>query len=285
MEILLDCVPCLLKQALEASRFATDDERLQELIINDSLEILNEYKSYKTSPELARDIHRTVKLRTGINDPYEKVKDKDLKAAKAVYPILKEFIATSDNKLYWALKTSATGNNLDSAIYGDVDVDKCVKQELQRSFAIDDSEIFKSKLATATNILIIGDNTGETVFDKVLIETLPDVTITYAVRDMPIINDATIEEAILSELDQVATIISSGCNAPGLILDECSEEFLSVYMQADIIISKGQGNFEALSEKGNIFFLLKAKCPMIARRLDVELNDYVLKYKERGQND
>lgn len=137
----------------------------------------------------------------------------------------------------------------------------------------------KKKLENALNILIIGDNTGETIFDKVMIESFPKVKITYAVRHEAIINDVTIKEAVASGLDKISNIVSTGCSAPGTILDECSEEFIDIYYNSDIIISKGQGNYEALSEeKGNIFFLLKAKCPMISNKLNVNLNDYVFKY-------
>jgi len=202
MQILLDCIPCMLKQALEASRLATNNVKIQEEIIKESLEILSDYKSYRTSPELARAIH-----------------------------------------------------------------------------------LFQKKLTKAKTILIIGDNTGETIFDKVLIENIPEIEVTYALRSEPIINDATMEDAVASGLDKVADLISSGCNAPGLILEECSAEFLAVYNNAEIIISKGQGNYEALSEEKNIFFLLKAKCPMIAGRLNVKLNEYILKYSEGEKND
>lgn len=285
MQILLDCIPCMLKQALEASRLATNNVKIQEIIIKESLEILSDYKSYRTSPELARAIHQSIKTNTGIYDPYAKVKEKDLAAAKSVYSSIKEFLISKQNQLYWALKIAATGNNIDAAIYGNINIADCIKSELKKEFSISDIDLFQKKLSKANSILIIGDNTGETIFDKVLIENIPEIEVTYALRSEPIINDATMEDAIASGLDKVANLISSGCNAPGLILKECSAEFLTVYNNADIIISKGQGNYEALSEEKNIFFLLKAKCPMIAGRLNVNLNDYIFKYSEEEKID
>lgn len=284
MEILLDCIPCMLKQALSGSRLATDNVEIQEDIMKDSIEILSGYKSYETAPELARAIHQCIKERTGITDPYEMIKKRDLHAAKKVYKYLKEFLLSKDNQLYWALKIAATGNNIDAAINENVDVYECIKTELSREFSINDLDVFEEKLGTAKNILIIGDNTGETIFDKVLIECLPKVKFTYAVRSAPMINDVTMEDALSSELNHVSTLISSGCNAPGLLLKECSAEFLKIYNQADLIISKGQGNYEALSEEKDLFFLLKAKCSMIAGRLNVNLNEYVLKYS-KGEED
>jgi uncharacterized protein with ATP-grasp and redox domains len=156
---------------------------------------------------------------------------------------------------------------------------ECIQEELEKECAICDFDVFGNKLKTAQRLLIIGDNAGETVFDRVLAEYLSPLDITYAVRSEPIINDATMKDAYASGLSDYTKIISTGCGAPGAILEDCGNEFLNVLETADIIISKGQGNFEALSECGKpVFFLLKAKCPMISEKLGVGLNEYVFKY-------
>ncbi|SFS05347.1 damage-control phosphatase ARMT1 family protein [Anaeromicropila populeti] len=280
MELFLDCLPCMLKQVLEAARMATEDTQLQAQIMERSIEILKEYRQYKNAPDLARVIHHYIKETTNVTDPYKKRKEIDLAMAENCYPLLKESLSKQEDKMYWALKIAAVGNNIDAAIYNSINMEQCVHQELAKEFAICDLDLLNKKLKTAKSILILGDNTGETIFDKVLIEQLTSYEIVYAVRSNPIINDVTLEDAYNSGLMKVSYVISSGCDAPGTILEYCSEEFIRIYQKADIIISKGQGNFETLSESGNnIFFLLKVKCPMIARRLDVELNQYVLKYK------
>ena len=223
-------------------------------------------------------MHQIVKKYTGIKDPYKAVKEKNISAAKEIYPLLKHFLYKKKERLYWALKIAATGNIIDSAIYSDIDLQNCIGQELEKEFSICDIEKLESKLKHAKNLLIIGDNAGETVFDRVLIEDLLRLDITYAVRSEPIINDATIEDARASGLDCSTRLISSGCNAPGMILDECSEEFLNIFNNADVIISKGQGNYETLSDqKREIFFLLKAKCPVISSKLGINVNEYVFK--------
>ncbi|MDD3169264.1 MAG: ARMT1-like domain-containing protein [Eubacteriales bacterium] len=276
MKIFLDCLPCMLKQVLEASRLVTDKPELQETIMEESIKILSDYKKFHYSPEIVSNMHNVVKQLTGEKDPYRLVKERDISAAKEAYPVLIQFLEQNQNSLYWALKIAATGNIIDSAIYQNLDLQGCIEEELSKEFKICDIQIFKEEITTARKILIIGDNAGETVFDKVLLSTFSHLDITYAVRSEPIINDATFQDAISSGLNEYAQIISTGCNAPGAVLDQCSKEFLDVFHQADIIISKGQGNFEALSECGrSLFFLLKAKCPVIANKLNVDLNDYV----------
>jgi len=154
-----------------------------------------------------------------------------------------------------------------------------VEKSSKKSF---DYQEFKYALNNAESILYLGDNTGEIVFDKLLIEELsnmlPDVKITYVVRDKPVINDALMEDAVSCGLDKIVDVISSGCDAPGTILDLCSKEFLKLYESAELIISKGQGNFETLAdEKRPIFFLFKVKCPVIANHTGFNLGDIVLK--------
>ncbi|NLD05722.1 MAG: DUF89 family protein [Synergistaceae bacterium] len=283
MDIFLDCLPCVLKQVLEASRMATDKPALQEKIIEESLKILQNYKKYESSPDIVKNMHQAVKSLSGVSDPYKAVKERDIKAAKAAYPFLQKFVNNKQNKLYWALKTAATGNIIDSALYNTMNFEASLEDELAKEFSVCSIDIFTEKLKSAKNILIIGDNAGETVFDRILIEHLAGHGITYAVRSEPIINDATLQDALDSGLGSCAKIISTGCGAPGAILDQCSIEFLSVFDKSDIVISKGQGNLEALSDCSRpLFFLLKAKCQMIADKLGVTLNDYVFKFQKTG---
>lgn len=153
--------------------------------------------------------------------------------------------------------------------------------KLAKLFALCDVRIFDQQLETARSLLIIGDNAGETVFDRVLIEKLSYLSITYAVRSAPIINDATIDDVHSSGLDQSVHIISTGCDVPGVILGECSKSFLDIFYNANIAISKGQGNYETLSDCDRpICFLLKAKCPVLSKLLGVDLQDYVFKYSD-----
>ncbi|NLJ99993.1 MAG: DUF89 family protein [Clostridia bacterium] len=283
MDIKLDCLPCTLRQALEASRLSTDSTAHHAKIMDETVDVLRRYKTFKNPPEIAREIHRIVKKITGNQDPYGKIKQKDLSTALGLYPKLKEFIGNKEDQLYWALRASAVGNTLDSAIYMDYDLEKNMYEELLKPFVIYDIISFEEKLATAKKLLVIGDNTGETVFDRLLLRQFPSLDITYAVRSAPIINDATVEDAKASGLGRYAAIKSTGCNAPGVLLNECNKEFLDIYYNSDIVISKGQGNYETLWDSNcgrGIYFLLKVKCTVLSQIMGIDLGQYVFKYRE-----
>lgn len=279
MEIFLDCLPCTLKQVLEASRMTTEDPEIHRSIIEDCLKIISDYKRYGCSPDMCRAMHRSVKTRTGVNDPYAAEKKKDIEAALKALPRIRHFLSGKRNELYWVLKTAAAGNIIDSGVYSSINIEECINNELEKEFGACDLARFEEKLKTAKTLLIVGDNAGETVFDRVMAEYFTGLDITYAVRSEPILNDATAFDAIESGLGECTRIIETGCTMPGTVLEECSGEFLDRFNSADVVISKGQGNFETLSEcKRDIFFLLKAKCAIIAKILNVGLYDYVFKY-------
>ncbi len=286
MEIHLDCLSCTLRQALEASRMSTEDTGLQAKIMDEVLALLGRYRSFKNPPAIAREIHRIIKSRTGVIDPYREIKQRDLQVALSLYPALKRSVEGGEDPLYRALKAAAIGNALDSAICVDYDIEQGIEEELEKPLAISDLLLFKEGLATAKTLLVIGDNSGETVFDRLFLEQLPnDLFVTYAVRSAPIINDATMEDARASGLEEQSEIISSGCDSPGILLTECSERFLEVFSNSDLVISKGQGNYETLYDdpvrNRGVYFLLKVKCPVLSDLIDVDLNEYVFKYSGR----
>ncbi len=279
MEIYLDCLPCVMRQVLEASRMSTDNAEHQQKIMEEGMRLLSEYKKYTCSPDIVRDMHQIVMRITGVQDPYRKIKDRDIATALKLYPFLVDFLKSKDDKLYWLLKIAATGNILDSALFSNNDVESTIEKELNMEFAICDIAAFREKLRLARTLLIIGDNAGETVFDRVFTEQFPHLDIYYAVRSSPVINDATIDDAYASGIGESVKIISCGCDTPGVMLDRCSAEFMDLLDKADIVLSKGQGNFESLSDSGReIFYLLKAKCPVIADNIGVSLFDYVFKH-------
>ena len=279
MKLFLDCLPCMLRQILEASYMVTDDENIHENIMDEAIKTLLNYKNYKTAPELGHAMHSIVKKHTGINDPYKEIKDRDIAGALKIEPLVRKYVDKENDYLLSALRISATGNVMDSAMNKDLDIESCYLNEIKKPFAISNIDAFKEDLSKGKKVLIIGDNAGEVVFDKILVEHLSLThEVIYAVRDKPIINDATIEDALKTGIQNHSTLISTGCGVPGAVLELCSQDFKKIYTESDIVISKGQGNFEALSSTNRtIYFLLKAKCHKIASALDVNVNDYVFK--------
>ncbi len=281
MKLFIDCLPCMLRQVLEAARMATTDEVMQEQIMNEAVQVLSGHKFYNCAPKLGEAMHAVVKRHSGVTDPYAEIKSRDIAEALRLEPLIRRFAFSGDDFLLQALKVSATGNVMDSALYNDLDIEACLNAELEKGFRVCDWDAFQKDIKMAKKILIIGDNAGEAVFDKVLAQYLSvGHEVIYAVRDEAIINDITTDEAAKTGIADHVTIISTGCGAPGAVLESCSKEFRTVFDNADIVISKGQGNFEALSDTSRtVYFLLKAKCPRIAKALGVDVNEYVFRKK------
>lgn len=276
MKSYLDCYPCFFTQAIRTSRMITSDEKKIWQILNEVSLSLPEIHFGATPPEIGREVYRIISKRTGIKDPYRKIKEKCTRQALSLCPELKKLINSSEDRLMTAIRISIAGNIIDFGANFDFDLKKDVGTILSQDFSINHYREFCEALDKARKILYLADNAGETVFDRFLIEEINKPVI-YVVRAHPIINDATREDALLAGIDKVAEIVSSGCDAPGNILKFCSDEFLKVYRSADLIISKGQGNYEGLSDEDRpIFFLLKAKCHVIARDIGIDEGSIVL---------
>jgi uncharacterized protein with ATP-grasp and redox domains len=277
MRTYLDCLPCFLSQALRAARIATDDEALIKRVLDEVGMMLTDIPLESTPPESGRRVYRKVAEITGTRDPFRGLKDESTRQALALYPLLKDRVQASSDRLEAAIRIAIAGNVIDFGPNRAFDLEREIDTTLEKDPAIWDYPAFRNALSRAHEILYIGDNAGECVFDRILIEELNKPVI-YVVRDVPVINDATYEDAVQAGIDQVAAIVSSGTDAPGTILHTCSSEFLNLYNQAEFTISKGQGNYEALSsEPRPIFFLLKAKCRVIADDIGVQEGDIVLK--------
>ena len=282
MKTYVDCIPCFLRQALEAARATTDDENIHRQVLNSVASLIPTLSLNITPPEVGQQVYRIVGDITGNKDPFRKMKGQANQLALSLYPRLKKAVADSDDPLLTACKLAIAGNSIDlgpGPSYGDLNC--IVEAALASPLSIDDYHEFRDSVNNRQRILYLGDNAGEIVFDRILIEELRQIKaldIDFVVREKPIINDATLSDAISVGMDKVARIISSGSDAPGTILSQCSPQMLTLYHSADIIIAKGQGNYESLNgEQKNIFFFLKAKCPLVARLLGVSVGDTILK--------
>ncbi len=277
MRTYLDCYPCFLRQALDAARMTGADDARQRAVMERVLDALRQVEPGATPPEIGDRVHRIVRQMSGNGDPYREAKTESTRRALALYPRLKEMVQEADDPLDVAVRLSIAGNIMDAARFQECDLWGTVERVLAQPFAVDDGAAFREALAGADQVLYLGDNAGETVFDRVLIETLTAPVI-YAVKGGPTLNDATRQDALAAGLDGVAEIVSTGSDAPGTILSRCSEEFRRRYERAGLIIAKGQANYETLSEEGpRLFFLLQVKCPVIARDAGVPVGSIVLK--------
>ncbi len=285
MKTYVDCLPCLLNQALRAARAATDDEEIHRQVINAVAELIPSFPLDLSPPEIAQQAYRVINRITGVNDPYHKAKDEANNAVISFYPQMQKLVQQSTDSLFTACKLAIAGNSIDLGPkfdYGGIDT---LIGSIANSIplAINDYGKLLSDLKNCRRLLYLGDNAGEIVFDRLLLEEIKrysQTEIYFVVRGKPVINDATMEDALSVEIDKLATVISNGTDAPATIISQCSDEILQLYKSADIIISKGQGNYESMDEEGgNIFFLLRAKCSLIAKSLGVDIGDYILKNK------
>ena len=266
-----------MNQALRAGRIATNDEKKIKKLLDEVGMLIQQIPMENTPPETGEIIYRKISEITGNKDPYKNIKAKNISHALNLYPSLKEKVEKSDDRLLTAIRIAIAGNIIDLGVNKEFDLVNDVEKILHQKFAICDYDFFKQELNKAKEILYIGDNSGEAVFDKILIEELRK-PVTFAVREIPIINDITRKEAEQIGIDKIAKVISSGTTAPGTILDLCNDNFIRKFKNADMIISKGQGNYEGLSGiDRSIFFLLKIKCLVIARNIGVKENNIVLK--------
>jgi len=237
---------------------------------------------------IGRKVDKIVRVVTGIDDPHKEAKKKHNDLALSLYSKLSAMTSDSENPLFTAVKLAIAGNIIDLGALSEFDLDKTIREVMNKGFAIDDFKTLKHKLHDAKSMLYIADNAGEIVFDKLLIETMMTISklqqVTFVVKGGPIINDATLKDAhdvSLTNLPNIKFFTVSN-EAPGTGPDRDSPEFLEMLKTADLNIAKGHGNYEALSEQQNIFFLLMAKCPVVAGDLGVHIGDMVLKWSDRS---
>jgi len=225
---------------------------------------------------------------TGKDDPYKEIKQKFNALALRLYPDLKRLIAGSAKPLETAVRLAIAGNIIDFGVSSSLDVaevERVIDDSLTTDWDTSQIEDFAAAVKEASRILYLCDNAGEIVFDRLLVEQLPCEKITCVVKSAPVINDATMEDAAVAGLTDIVEVIENGSDNPGTILATCSEDFYRRFEDADLVIAKGQGNYETLSDVDrNIFFILKVKCPVIARHLGCEVGTMILRKSKAFNN-
>jgi len=275
-----DCIPCFLRQTLDALRRVTGDEAVQEKVLRSVLRAAGEMDLGQSPPAMGQVIHRLIREATGNPDPYREVKERLNRFALELYPGLRRRVEEADDPFAAAVRLAAAGNVIDLGVKSGIEEAQIVDViEDSLNAPLDGAAVERFRRATrlAENILYIGDNTGEIVFDRLLVEQLGAGKVTFAVRGAPVINDATMADAEASGMAELVEVIDSGSDAPGTILEDCSDAFRKRFAGAALVLAKGQGNYETLSDVDEpIFFLLKAKCPVIAGHLGRPAGSLVL---------
>ena len=284
MRTYLECIPCFFKQAIASGQLVTGNEIVHKELIDDLARLIPEFSLDSTPPEMAYHISKIIKERFGGRDLYKQIKENSNKMALELYPELKKKVEKSDDRLRTAVEIAIAGNVIDYGPKNSLEIDEEIKKLFSQEGyeggkTIFQYDNFREDLAVAKKVLYLADNAGEVVFDRVLIEEFcHEKEVIYVVRESPIINDALMKDAYDCGIDKVAKVISSGAGSPGTVLKYCSKEFVEIFDNAEFIISKGQGNYEALSNaRKEIYFLLRAKCPVIARHVGVEVGEMILK--------
>jgi len=235
---------------------------------------------YKSSPpEMGAELHRMIRSSLGDPDPYLQIKKQYNQMMLELYPDFRKILEQSETPFETAMRLAIGGNVIDFGAQYQFDVMDTIHGALDSELAIDDSTQLQNALKTARKLLYIGDNCGEIVLDKLFLEHLDVEEKTFVVRGGPVINDITLEDARMVGMERVARVVTTGDDSPGAVWQRSSEEFRKLFTEADLVISKGQGNLEGLLEMkhDHLYFLLVTKCDLIAARIGTSKGGFVVK--------
>ncbi len=282
MNLQSDCLVCLLNQSLRVTKNLKLDENISQEILRVASSSIATYANV-SPPIAASDLYPKLSDIVGTKDIYENLKIISTQEALKLLPSVKDSISKQKNKIKGAIKASVAGNVIDFATPNHFDLTTEFQKVFSTPFAIDNEDEFLDRLSKANSFMIIGDNVGEHVFDKILLEEIakkhPNIKLYYAVRGQPIINDVTIKEAKEIDIDEIATIVNSGVDTPGLAYERASKEFMNLYNSMDLIIAKGMGNYECLDNirDNRLYHLFKVKCEVVASSVGAKLGELIFK--------
>ncbi len=281
MKVTAECIPCYLNQCLNAmDKGNWPEEKREELLVALLPYVAGLNRECTPAENSTVILHKLVEMMGG-SDPFAYAKKESNRRAIQYLERLQKMVHLAEDPLKQAVKFSVAGNVVDLGLFHDYNLGTAIKEVNQTKFKRDDYDLFKKKLNGAKKVLIIGDNSGEIVFDRLLADVLnkKGIDVVYSVKNSFILNDATMEDARQAGLDTITRIITNGNNYLGTIEEKCSREFLAELRESDLVISKGQANYESLEGTSlageKTFFLLKAKCPVVAESLGVDYGDLV----------
>lgn len=273
MNIKPDCLSCLFNQALKVTKLLKLDDATSKKVLDKTAQVLIDHSILHTPPQIAKVLYQSISEITGEKDPVALAK---AHATEQALKIDTSFIHTIPD----ALKMAVIGNVIDFGSQEQFDLDEMIQYHLHKAFAIDHTLDFIEELKHAKEMVLLGDNVGEHIFDKLLIETIKnhyDITVHYFVRGKPIINDVTLKEGQL--LKDCAHIVDTGVRTPAFDLEEANSVSKEIFDRADIVLSKGMGNFESLYHvaKRPIYFLFVVKCTVVAEAIGKNVKELIFK--------
>lgn len=275
----IDCFPCFLKQTVRALKQNSTSPEFHQEILQEVLDIISRADTRKPPAYTTTRIYRAIRMKLGA-DPFKKVKYEYNEIARGLYPSLKERVRKSNDPLWTATRLAIAGNIMDFGLFSSIDIESSIYRSLESTIAIDDYQSFEKAIHEKDEILYLLDNSGEIVFDLVLIEELvtKGKRIKAVVKGSPVINDVTYEDAVQSGLADACEVISNDSDAVGTILEFTSPEFKKHFDAAELILSKGQANFETLNDtEGRAFFLFQSKCDVLSDEMGLKTGSMLLK--------
>jgi damage-control phosphatase, subfamily I len=258
------------RQSLDASRMVSADPGVHEQMVREMLGWLADADLRDSPPRMGQRLHQRLREVSGVADAYREAKDLQNALAASLLPDLRARVEAAEDPFDLAVRLAIAGNVIDLGVRGRVSGDEVrgsIEQALSEPVTGPIDEL-RDAVRSARDILYLADNCGEIVLDRLLIEQLPAGRVTVAVRGAPILNDATMADARAIGLTDIAAVIDNGSDAPGTILDDCSPAFQRRFAESDLVIAKGQGNFESLSDAPRtVFILFKVKCGVVAAHI------------------
>jgi len=286
MNTQFECIPCMVNSYLRLAETGIIPESQQEAILRRLLKFLSKVDYNQSPPVLGCMMHRLIREVLQNPDPYQQIKEKYNSMLLELYASFVELVERSQDPFDTAMRLAIAGNVIDFGSQYQLEVMDTINRVMGAKLAIDDSKHLRYDLKHATTLLYIGDNCGEIVLDKLFMETINLPQMYFVVRDAPIINDVTFKDAKMAGMENVAKVITSGDDSPGAVWESSSREFKDHFINADVIISKGQGNLEGLIEVHHekIYFLLVTKCELIAERIGTRKGEFVIKKGTANEN-
>lgn len=289
MKTAVDCLPCFLRQALQVARISQCSPELETKVVQATAGLLATLDLEESPPANAEAIYATISAISGCNDPYAALKQRSNNMALRDVAKIEAEHVHGQIPFSLALRLAIAGNAVDYGAFAEIEVAEALVNCRTASLAVDHGAMLKQRLNALKNgdrVLYLADNCGEIVYDRLLLGHLfaRGLEITVAVKEGPIINDALHIDAVTAGLERYARIVSNGSRCPGTVLHRCSPEFRRLFDEAELVLAKGQGNFESLAETGReVFFLLLLKCPVAAAHMASLLGGDAAALSGRGE--